>query len=332
MERKNRTYYHTKEVSNFCVICGIEFTSTRKAKCCSERCRQVHRHNQKMTGAAGIDYIKCPECGQKVKQLTVKHVKLHGYSTIWEFKQKYNLNKVSCQSIIESNSGENNPGYQHGGKFSKFSKNFVHGYDEQWHKEWAKTHSEFRNHNKKLFKTNIEYWITECNGNVEKAQEMYLNFQVRDLSYFVDKYGEEEGTIRHQQKIDRWAKSMPNFNYSMVSQELFDRIMKSYINADSDIYYATYHRDDMKRYENKEYRLKTKTSYVMPDFIDLSKKRIIEFDGDYWHSEAKVNPERERKRHEQIVSAGFEVMYVREQDYKKDKDKVIDECLQFLTK
>jgi very-short-patch-repair endonuclease len=245
---------------------------------------------------------------------------------------KLNMTTITCEKVKELAQGENNPGHHHGGKISKFSKNFVHGYDADWHQEWAKKHSEFRNDNKRLFKSTIEYWQALYPDDPVQAEEEYKNFQIRDLNYFVEKYGEDEGKKRHQQKIERWAKSMPRFNYSMISQDLFNQIMESYTNSDSDIYYATYERDDMEKYENKEYRLKTKTSYIMPDFVDISKKRIIEFDGDYWHSEAKVNPVREKKRHEQIVNAGFEVIYIREQDYKQDKHQVISECLQFLNK
>lgn len=311
------------------MVCDTSFISVRKAKCCSERCRQVLRANKKLEKR---DHIVCPICNQKVQQITAQHARSHGYTNAQAMKQELNLDTITCESLKELSRGENNPGYQHGGKFSKFSKNFVHGYDKDWHEEWAKDHSEFRNNNKELFKTNLEYWISECGGDVEQATKMYKKFQTRDLTWFIEKYGEQEGTRRHQQKIERWANSMPKFNYSFVSQELFDQILKSYNNAESDIYYATYHRDDVKKYENKEYRLKTETSYVMPDFIDLSKNRIIEFDGDYWHSEAKVNPAREKKRHEQIINAGFEIKYVREQDYKQDKERVIEECLQFLNK
>lgn len=314
------------------MICDINFISVRKAKCCSERCRQILRINNKNTGVEGYDYISCPVCDQRVKQITIKHAKTHGYRTANEMKKDLNLDYVTCQKVKDNNSGNNNPAYQHNGKFSKFSKNFIHGYDKEWHTEWATRHSEFRNNNKELFKTNIEYWLDQCDGDIEQAQQEYTKFQTRDLDYFVNKHGEEEGHNKHRQKIERWINSIPCINFSVVSQLLFDEIMEKYKYNPEDIYYATYDRKDMALYENKEFRLKTDTSFVMPDFIDLGKKKIIEFDGDYWHSESKVNPQREYNREQAIIKKGYTIKHVREQDYKQNKEKVIQECLDFLNK
>jgi very-short-patch-repair endonuclease len=312
------------------MICDTEFTSVRTATCCSERCRQISRSNNKLTGVAGYDYIQCPICKQRVRQITQRHAQTHGYTDAADMAHNLSIPNITCEKIRERVQGVNNPGYNHGGKFSKFSKNFVHGYDTAWHQQWASDHSKFRNENKHLFKTNIEYWIDKSGGNPELAEQLYKDFQVRNLDYFVDKYGTAEGKIRHQQKIEKWIKSMPKCNFSMVSQTLFDCIMERYAH-DGNIYYATYNRDNMTAYENKEYRLKVEGSYVLPDFIDLTKRKIIEFDGDYWHSEAKVNPAREQLREEKIRNEGYDILRVREQDYKHNAEQVIQECLNFLT-
>lgn len=301
--------------------------SIRKSACCSERCRQILRSNKKLESQ---DHISCPVCNQKVKQITAQHARSHGFNTTKEMQEQLNMKTITCESVKELVRGENNPGYKHGGKFSKFSENFVHGYDKEWHKEWAKTHSGFRNENKELFKTNIEYWQAQT-ADTEEAEKLYKEFQIRDLNYFVNKYGEEDGAIRYKQKISRWLTNMPRINYSVVSQELFDSIMKEY-NHDGNVYYATHDRADMQKYKNKEYRLSVDGSYVMPDFVDVSAKKIIEFDGDYWHSDAVANPQRESLRADKIKNEGYDVYHVKEHDYKQDKGKVILECLNFLTK
>lgn len=326
MAQKGQISRSSKEVKNTCEICDNEFITVRKSACCSERCRQILRSNKKLENE---DHITCPLCSQKVKQITAQHARSHGFNTTKEMQEQLNMQTITCESVKDKVRGENNPGFNHGGKFSKFSENFVHGYDKEWHEEWAKTHSEFRNENKELFKTNIEYWQAQTD-DAEEADKLYKEFQIRDLSYFVNKYGEEEGNIRHKQKISRWITSMPRINYSVVSQELFDNIMKEYTH-NGNIYYATYCRADMQQYENKEYRLSVDGSYVMPDFVDLSTKKIIEFDGDYWHSEAVANPQRESLREDRIKNEGYIVYHVKEHDYKKDKEKVIQECINFLT-
>jgi very-short-patch-repair endonuclease len=334
--QQNKTMTHcqtsrnTKEVNNVCVICDTKFTSVRKAKCCSERCRQVRRSNKRLTGTPGYDYIECPVCNQRVKQITAKHARSHGYDSVAHMKESLGMTHVTCQKIRDQVSGENNPGYQHGGRFSKFSENFIHGYDAHWHTQHVENMREHRSENKGLFKTNLEYWLVEHDGDLRKAKESYRKFQTRDLEWFVDRYGETEGPQRHKLKTERWIKSMPRHNFSAISQELFTELMQLYNKNHESVYYATYERADMAKYENKEYRLQTSRSFVLLDFVDLRTKKVIEFDGDYWHSEVRANPAREKRRDQEIRAAGYEVLHVGEQDYKNNKQQVLETCLAFL--
>ena len=88
----------------------------------------------------------------------------------------------------------------------------------------------------------------------------------------------------------------------------------------------------MKDYKNKEFIFKTEKSFIRPDFICLKNKKVIEFDGDYWHSEAKVNPKREAQRDLEIVNKGYEVLHIREQDFKTDPNETIQKCVNYLMK
>jgi len=87
----------------------------------------------------------------------------------------------------------------------------------------------------------------------------------------------------------------------------------------------------MSTYKNKEYVLELDNTYVRPDFICLTRKKIIEFDGDYWHSPVRANPEREKMRDHRIANAGYKIFHVFEYEYKQNKDKVLQECINFLT-
>ena len=106
--------------------------------------------------------------------------------------------------------------------------------------------------------------------------------------------------------------------------------MKNY--SSETVYFATWERPDMHQYKNKEYRLKLSSgNMVMPDFIDLEKKKIIEFDGDYWHNGVRANKKKEEARQKMIMNDNFSVLRVREHDYNKDPQSQIHACLNFLT-
>ena len=325
----------TRKIANridrICAECSKVRTDQRLIKkFCSVGCASNYALRLKNPGENGIDYVTCPICQRHVKQISDKHAKMHGFASPTDMKEKLKIETI-CASKKEKHRGENNPGFQHGGKFSKFSQKFIHGYDEEWHNKHVEDLKKNRKDHPEKFINTIEYWMKQCNGNEVNAKAALSKSQTRDLFYFVEKYGEEEGAKRRALKIERWAKSFKKTNFSMISQELFSVIVDQ-IDNKSGIYFATFDREEMTRYINKEYILKVKDTFVRPDFIDLNTKRIIEFDGQYWHSAAKTNPEREQLRDEKIRAEGYEIFHVAELKYKQEKEKVIQECINFLTK
>ena len=299
------------------------------ATTCSQHCWEANRLNIKNQGDEGIDFITCPVCSTKVRQFSTNHAKKHGYKNAADMQEHLNMPSITCEKLKESYQGENNPGYQHGGKFSAWSKNFKNGYSAEAHEKQKERQREVRKEHPEKFMNQFEYWLKEADGDHEKAKEMHTKFQTRDLAFFIDKYGEEEGIRRHREKTEKWMKSYTKTNYSKVSQELFKGLLPNIVDI-SDIYFATHTRKDMTKYVNKEYILSVGNTYVRPDFISLNRKKIIEFDGDYWHSEAVANPEREENRDRLLMEAGYDVLHVKECDYKADKTKVINQCLIFL--
>ena len=81
--------------------------------------------------------------------------------------------------------------------------------------------------------------------------------------------------------------------------------------------------------KNNEYTLKVKLKALKPDFIVLNAKKIIEFDGTYWHDNQQ-NPLREKERDDCLESSGYLVIHIKENDYKNDKQGTIQKCLNFL--
>lgn len=271
----------------------------------------------------GRDFVTCQVCGFKGVDLTLHVTKVHDISRE-EYQTHYG--KVYADVVSERFIGENNPAYNHGGKYSPFSQHFIHGYDENWHKEIIEKNRQHMLENPGQFQ--FEYYLDQANGDQQLAEKLYYEHQAKTLDYFISKYGEEEGKRRYKEKTERWMKSYKKTNFSEISQELFRQI-HDFI-CDSDVYYATYDRSDKKDYINKEYILSVDGTYVRPDFIIVNKKKIIEFDGDYWHSEHVANPQREENRDNLIKQEGYEILHVKEYDYKNDPQGVIKTCLNFL--
>ena len=77
---------------------------------------------------------------------------------------------------------------------------------------------------------------------------------------------------------------------------------------------------------------------MFPDFL-YDNKKIIEFNGDYWHrnpliytesTESKSIWERDAKRQDELERLGYEVLVIWEKDFSDNEEVVIQRCLDFL--
>jgi very-short-patch-repair endonuclease len=84
--------------------------------------------------------------------------------------------------------------------------------------------------------------------------------------------------------------------------------------------------------KNNESRIKTKT-YRWLDFYVKDVDKCIEFDGTYWHGEVgRGNRSRDDERDLDIIThhPKISILHISESDYNKNKDEVIQQCLDFL--
>lgn len=176
-------------------------------------------------------------------------------------------------------------------------------------------------------------WQTTLNGKSdnEKEEINYKKGNSMRRSFLVEKHGNK--------KADDIIRSrMSTQSYSKISQELFKDIY-SVIDSEvsyEDVHFAIKHSDGVyDSGKSDEYVVHTHNDHLRYlDFYIKSSKKCIEFDGDYYHSERffKGNKERDAIREQEIIDTidGIQILHVKECDYKKDKEKVIKECVEFL--
>jgi hypothetical protein len=187
---------------------------------------------------------------------------------------------------------------------------------------------------KRLIPSNIEYWV-ERGLNYQQAKLKVTERQTTfSLDICVQKYGEEDGLKRFNERQIKWLTNYKKTNFSKISQTLFWDILESEPTIkNNNIFFATFKngfKDDSGK--NNEYRLSLLNGVILPDFIDLAKRKIIEFDGTYYHRLTPENSLREEKRDKMILESGYEVLHVSELDYKNNKQEIINKCINFLNK
>ena len=275
--------------------------------------------------------VTCQMCGQQMKELTSHIFRKHNIKA-QEYRKLYPGSPIRCESLLQKQSerikGDKNPGYQHDGKYSPFSLKYIHGTDNvEATKRKAK-----ENKTKDKDNTQIEYWLKKTSGNLDEAKKLLSQRQTTfSLKSCIEKHGEKEGKQIWLNRQERWHKSYKKSNFSKISQELFWSVSKQ-INNLNDIYFAQLNENKEKDLSgtNHEIRLKLE-KVVLPDFIDVKKRKIIEFDGTYWHGKVgHGNKEREIERDMLLSNDGYVILHINELDYKNDKQGTVEKCLNFL--
>lgn len=210
-----------------------------------------------------------------------------------------------------------------------------------------------RHENKHLYldvnTTQIGYWLKKGFNEEESKNKISERQRTFTLEKCINKYGIVSGTTIFNERQIKWSKSMKkslllNGNYkkdfSKIEKNLIDEII-SRLNLNLDEHYS---------YINNQFFIfdKDHKKYTTFDFVLKDKKRVIEFNGNYWHCNPKYyksdffNKNKQMYAHEiwkydknkllDIENRGYEVLIIWESDYKNDKEKTIQECLYFLNK
>lgn len=209
-----------------------------------------------------------------------------------------------------------------------------------------------RHDNKHLYldvnTTQIAYWVKRGYNEEESKLKVSERQKTFNLDKCIKKYGETEGLRIWNERQMKWKKSLlENGNlkcgYSKISQELFYILLEKYdIDERGNIYFAT---------KNQEYYISMKNNvFYQYDFTDRKNKKIIEYNGDVYHANPDFykigdtpHPFRKNETFEYLrdkdknkVDAaeekGFSILTIWDSEYRKDPEKVIQECIDFLKK
>lgn len=176
---------------------------------------------------------------------------------------------------------------------------------------------------KNMDKTSLKSFINREGEEIgtQKYNEFVKKLKyIRTKEYFIEKYGEERGIEEYN--ILAIKRKFKTIKYSKISQELFWEIHSKY-DGKEDMFFAELNEEYLIYVFNDNFM------YIELDFMCGDK--VIEFDGDYWHDNEK-RKEKDRLRDEYLISNGYQVLRIKESEYKKDKEKIINECLLFLKK
>jgi very-short-patch-repair endonuclease len=185
--------------------------------------------------------------------------------------------------------------------------------------------------NRKGYYHTKNYFTNKYGKNIGIKKYNELNKKKGSIDSYIKKYGKNEG-------MRRFHNSHKNIGYSSkISKKLFFDIAKSFENEK--IYF--------KALNNEFGKLNNKThEYYFYDFCLINRKKIIEFNGDYYHMNPKIYNKNDfnkkvkkyafeiwnynKRKIKVIKDCGFKVLIIWENDYRKNDEKILKKCINFL--
>jgi very-short-patch-repair endonuclease len=282
--------------------------------------------------------VTCKLCGLISHDLTAHILKKHKLN-IEEYKTLYGPVRSAkyLREQSERISGDKNPAFNHGGKFSSLSVNFIYADKVNKDEIIEKISNSIKTNGNNS--TTLNYWLKQGFSEEESRQKLSERQTTFSLEKCILKYGEVEGRKRWVDRQKKWLDSTKESRmkgFSEISQELFWLIFEKLDdNKKDNIYFAQLSPNKFKDISgvNYEYTIKLATRALLPDFLDIKTKKIIEFDGTYWHGKHKIkypNRLRDDVRDELLMAEGYQVLHIKEEEYKKSPNFIVNTCLEFL--
>ena len=297
-------------------------------KICGKESTRIYGRHLKHHNLTSDEYLKLypgePLYSESDYKETTKngglHMKQEKYKKIFSDKIIGQKNPNSKSKTTEEQRKQRSP----------FSKNFIKYKNENECVEFSnKVHENITSEQQS---TRIEYWLKKGYSTKDAKIKLSERQTTFSLKKCIEKHGKINGLKIWLERQEKWMNNYKKSNFSKVSQKLFWNLYEK-INKNDEIYFATLKDgilDDSGK--NNEYRLKLTNIIILPDFFIKNKKKIIEFDGVYYHRINPENKKRSLKRDKELILDGFSILHIKEINYKKNPEKTIQECIDFLNK
>ena len=155
----------------------------------------------------------------------------------------------------------------------------------------------------------------------DEDRKRVSNLKVNSKQWFIRKYGDGNGVKKYEEYLSNRIEILEGVKskkYSKISQKLFWLIYEKLNEVEK--------KNCWFKELNKEVLVKvSENKFYFPDF--LMGKKIIEYDGKYWHHQDDDNI-----RNSLYKKNGYDIMIINEDDFSRVhiSDNIINNCVNFL--
>jgi G:T-mismatch repair DNA endonuclease (very short patch repair protein) len=316
-----------------------------------------------------MDNVICKVCKKNFKRITHKHLKTHnmtedGYKKLYpddELISKGTRLRLATNSIEHFTEKHGVDGEQRYREYKEFMgvkntlayKKLKYGWSEE----------DFTKYNNSRAIT-LENMVKKYGSRIgtQKYNE-YCKIQSVSgvsLEYFKSKHGDQEGKIIFDRVNKSKAHNLENYIKKYGSVEIATKKLEEFFHRLNEVGFNSAVQKEfisliMLQIEthlysclNNEFGVWSHNigRYVKYDLVDEENKKVIEFNGDFWHCNPKkyhksfIHPimkrtaadiwERDHIKLSEMESRGYETMVVWESDFLSDKNNIIEECVQWM--
>ena len=364
-ERCGKEFEASSGYVHFCDECSIIVKEEKRKR--NNEARLIAKQNKLLKGVENVDYVIDRWNGLPTTRITGRWFnERHPGRTIEEYLQEFPDAKLVCEKthnmISESTtksmnrpemkklfserfSGEKNPNAkcntteEQRKSISPFSKSFK-GYEGMSEYEIDSKINSYRQYDRKDRVTSqIGYWIKKGYSEEDAKKIVSERQKTFTLNRCIEKYGEEEGLKKWNERQEKWKKSLQNSfeldgdNRTPISK--FEKYCKERI--------CEYLEIDVP--EKQKYISDKSNNHYSYDLTIENK--IIEFNGDFWHMNPDIYDKNSYNKVKNMSaeeiwkydmekikcaeSHGYKVLVIWESEYRKDKEGTIQKCIDFLT-
>jgi hypothetical protein len=328
--------YYDKFISKInrprCVFCGdvcslIGYTKGYKKICKSKNCISKSRATYTIEYGIKMLELSKEDAVQRLDKLNKDRKKSYKKTINKKLKENPNFNKERSHQCKEY-------WLKRGFNEEESTLNIEYVLNNLHKKTWNK-----RRNKPELYKdvntTQIDYWIKKGFNKEEAKEKIKERQETFSRKICIEKYGYKKGLEVFINRQEKWIESLNKngklkIGYSEVSQELF-RMLEN----NEYVFYGE---------KNYEYNI-TNKKY---DYTNISRKKIIEFNGDVYHANPKIfkkcdnpHPYLKHLKSEDIwkmdeykinlaKEKSFDVLVIWEDEFKENPKLVIEKCKKFL--
>ena len=378
-----------------CNVCGKHFLGSNKTdKYCSKECqkismRQLKNERKRLKSIEKYkndpDALTCKECGYMGHDLC-NHIKC-SHMPIEDYCKKHNCDMFSIiskkkreesserhkqlikEGKVKCFTSTYNPGLNHGGRLSPYSKKFIKYENLTEEEKQNKIHNtaikSITTANSNLNNnTRVDYYIKR-GSTPEEAEQLLKERQATfSLKVCIEKYGLKEGCRRFASRQKNWQHTLvsnPESNARQIAGRIkatevsfSNRSNKEYVENQKRIrpYKSCYSAISQEFFDlliqvlkdeynkefpdvryasaNSEFKVYIDdTHFRLLDFYIPSLNKAIEFDGTYWH---KDGYEYDKQREIDIEKVLPEIKFYRidESEFRNDPYKIILGAINFI--